>query len=98
MEQQNVIRTIKVSKLSIKEQTPRASGVTKAIRERLGQVPEGQAIKMQDLAAFVHNKFPQSIPDLQQAYVRINHALKTLKGKYTRYENLDDGRTYVGPL
>jgi hypothetical protein len=88
------METMDVSKLSIKESEPRATGVSKFIREQLEQLPEGQAISQISLAELVVSNCP-SVPDKRQAYVRINHVLKSLDTKFKRYKN-DKDVTYIG--
>jgi hypothetical protein len=82
-----------VSKLSIKEQKERATGISKAIREQLAKIPEGKATPLETLALYVTENFP-SVPDKQQAYVRINHVLKSLPA-YKRFTS-DDNKTWIG--
>lgn len=83
-----------IDKLSIKETGTRSTGVTKFIRDTLDQIPEGRAVGMNELADTVLKECP-SVKDKRQAYVRINHVLKSNEKMYMRMKDNEKGGTFI---
>lgn len=66
-----------------KTSQPQGSPTTIFIKEQLESIPLGQGLKMADLVNAIMAKFP--VINSRNAYVKINHILKTESAKYQRY-------------
>ena len=71
-----------------------ARGVSQFIKEQLHAIPQGHGLAMSDLAKEVSEQFFIS---KQQAYVRVNNAMKGKIGaEFQRFEK--SGYTYLAPV
>jgi hypothetical protein len=88
------METISTESMALKiARSADAKGVSSFIKEQLKAIPSGQGLAMSDLAKEINSHFGIT---KQQAYVRINNALKgKIGGDFQRFEQ--SGYTYLSP-